>query len=491
MPLSHRKQVLPANRPCEGRCVLWRLFAIAVLSSLACVVASVSAGEPAQKETAQQETAQKQNDAKPVAASALPSVAEIQTRIAAEYPALEALYHHWHAHPELSLQEKNTAARLAAELRSLNIDVTENVGGFGVVGVLRNGDGPTLMIRADMDALPIVERTELPYASRVKAIDRDGKEVGVMHACGHDINMTCLVGTAKLLTRWKSHWSGTIVFVGQPAEEIGAGARAMIADGLFTRFPKPTRALALHCDARYPHGMVNYREGQMQAHVDSVDITVKGKGGHGAAPHTTIDPVLLASRIVVDLQSIVSREVNPLESAVVTVGSIHGGTKHNIIPEEVKLQLTVRTTHDELRKQVLEAIARIARAAAQGARAPEPLVKHDPLAYTPALVNDPKTTRQVVRVLRGALGEARVVERPMSLGGEDFSQFVLAGIPGCYFFVGTANPEQVARAKQGGLPLPLTHTDRYAPVAEPTIKTGVLAMTTAVLDLLKRPESTD
>lgn len=410
--------------------------------------------------------------------------ADSENCVANIYPSLEQLYQHLHAHPELSLQEQATAARLAQELRAAGAEVTTGVGGHGVVGVLRNGPGPTVMIRADMDALPIVERTGLPYASQVRTTDRDGKEVGVMHACGHDINMTCLVGTTRTLVQLRSHWSGTLLLVGQPAEEIGAGARAMLADGLFTRFPKPDMALALHCDGRYPHGHVNYREGQMQAHVDSLDITVRGKGGHGAAPHMTIDPVLLASRIVVDLQTIVSREVNPLDSAVITVGSIHGGTRHNIIPAEVKLQLTVRTTHDELRQQVLAAIGRIVRATAQGARAPEPEIRHDPQAYTPALVNDPALTRRTLAALRATLGADRVHERPPSLGGEDFSQFVLAGIPGCYFFLGTAPPDHVAAARQGGRPLPNTHSDTYFPVPEPTLKTGVLSMSLAVLNLL-------
>lgn len=412
--------------------------------------------------------------------------ADVERLVARGYPELETLYQHLHAHPELSLQEQETAARLAQELRAIGVEVTEQVGGHGVVGVLRNGPGPTLMIRADMDGLPIVERTGLSYASKVRATDRDGKEVGVMHACGHDVNMTCLVGTARVLSQLKSHWTGTLVFVGQPAEEIGAGARAMLADGLFTRFPKPDRALALHCDARYPHGHVNYRAGQMQAHVDSVDITVRGKGGHGAAPQATIDPVVLACRIVVDLQTIVSREVNPLESAVVTVGSIHGGTKHNIIPDEVKLQLTVRTTHDELRKQVLEGIVRITRAAAQGARAPEPEIRHDPLAFTPALVNDPPLTHRTLGAIRHVLGADRVHERPMSLGGEDFSQFVLAGVPGCYFFLGTAPPNRVSESKSGGRPLAGTHSDAYFPIPEPTLKTGVVAMSIAVLELATR-----
>lgn len=406
---------------------------------------------------------------------------QVQVLVAEHYPSWEKLYHHLHSHPELSLQEEQTAARIATELRATGMTVTEKVGGHGVVGVLSNGPGPTILVRADMDALPIVERTGLPYASQVRTRDRDDKEVGVMHACGHDVNMTCLVGAARVMSQLRSHWSGTIVFVGQPAEEIGAGARAMLADGLFTRFPKPDRAFALHCDARFPHGTLNYREGQMQANVDSVDILVRGKGGHGAAPHTTIDPVVLACRIVLDLQTIVSRELNPLDAAVVTVGAIHGGTKHNIIPNDVRLQLTVRTTNDAMRRHVLDAIGRVARAAATGARAPEPEIKIDPEQFTPALVNDPELTRRTIGRLRDVFGQENISERPMSLGGEDFSQFVLAGVPGCYFFVGTAPPERVAEAQRGARPLASTHSDAYFPVPEPSIKTGVQAMCTALL----------
>ncbi len=293
---------------------------------------------------------------------------EIEEHIGREYASLEALYKDLHAHPELSFQEVRTAARLAKELRTAGYEVTEKVGGTGIVAVLKNGAGPIVLVRADMDGLPIVEKTGVPYASQETVRDAEGRVVGVMHACGHDINMTCLVGVGRTLAAMKKRWHGTLILIGQPAEEVGGGARKMIEDGLFKRFPKPEIALALHCDARYPHGQVNYRSGLMQANVDTVDILVKGKGGHGAVPHTTIDPIVLAARIVLDLQTIVSREVNPVDPAVVTVGSIHGGTKHNIIPNEVKLQLTVRTTKDETRKQVLAAIERKVKAAARAKR---------------------------------------------------------------------------------------------------------------------------
>jgi amidohydrolase len=413
-------------------------------------------------------------------------VERVRRVIDAEYAALEKLYQHLHAHPELSLEEERTAARLAEELTRLGAKVTTGVGGHGVVAVVEQGRGPVVMLRADMDALPIAEETGLPYASQVRTRDRQGRDVGVMHACGHDINMTCLVGVARVLTALKDEWGGTLVLVGQPAEEIGSGAKSMLDDGLFHRFPRPEVCYALHCDARDPHGVVNYRAGQMQANVDTVDIVVRGKGGHGAAPHTTIDPVVLASRIVLDLQTIVSRELNPLEPAVVTVGSIHGGTKHNVIPSEVRLQLTVRTTTDATRAHVLAAIGRIARGVAASAGAPPPTVEVDEEQYTPALVNDPEITAETVALLRELLGAEQVRERPMSLGGEDFSRYVRAGVPGCYFFVGTAPPERVKEAEAGGPPLPLTHTAHYFPIPEPTIKTGVLAMSITLLDRLAR-----
>ncbi|QDU97466.1 amidohydrolase [Lignipirellula cremea] len=413
----------------------------------------------------------------------------IPALVAEQYPALESLYQHFHSHPELSLQEESTAARLAKELRGAGFTVTEKVGGHGVVGVLKNGDGPTILVRADMDALPIIEQTGLPYASRVMATDSRRRTVGVMHACGHDLNMTCLVGLANVMHTLKDQWQGTLVCIGQPAEEIGAGAKAMLADGLFDRFPRPNYCLALHCDSRYPAGHVNFRSGQMQSNVDTVDITVFGKGGHGAAPHTTIDPVVLAARIVIDLQTIVSREIDPLDSAVVTVGSIHGGTKHNIIPDDVALQLTVRTTNDATRKQVLASIERIAKAAAVSAQAPEPKVHVDREQYTPALFNDEALTTRTVALFREALGPEKVHERPMSLGGEDFSRFILAGSPGFYYFLGSQPDDKVAAAAAGGPPLSRTHTNAYFPVPEPTIKTGVHTMTLAVLNLLrKKPE---
>jgi hippurate hydrolase len=421
---------------------------------------------------------------RPAEAGLAQRAAEVRKLVDAEYPSLEALYKHLHSHPELSLHEATTAARLAHELKELGFEVTQKVGGTGVVGVLRNGPGPTVLVRTDMDALPVIEQTGLPYASKVHVRDKNDLDVGVMHACGHDMHMTCWVGTARVLSKLKDRWRGTLVFIGQPAEEVGAGARMMLADGLFTKFPRPDYCLALHCDSLRPHGTVAYSEGLALANVDSVDVTVKGKGGHGAAPHTTIDPVVIAARIVLDLQTLVSRETNPTDPAVVTVGSIHGGAKHNVIPAEVKMQLTVRSTKDSVRKHLLDGIKRIAEAAAMAAGAPAPEVLVHPEEFTPALVNDPGLTRRTVAVFKEVLGPDKVQERPPVMGGEDFSRYGKEGVPIFLYFLGTVPPERVAEAAREGKPLPSLHSDLYYPVPEPSIRTGVLTMSLAVLNLL-------
>jgi hippurate hydrolase len=414
-------------------------------------------------------------------------VEAIRKCIDQECSSLEALYKHLHAHPELSNQEEQTSARLAKELKALGFEVTTNVGGTGVVGILKNGDGPTVLVRTDMDALPVTEATGLPYASKARARDRYGKEVGVMHACGHDMHMTCWAGTARALASMKDRWHGTLVFIGQPAEEQGSGARKMLADGLFTRFPRPDYALALHCDSRTPYGHIAYSEGLIMANVDTIDITVKGKGGHGSAPHTTIDPIVIAARIVLDLQTIVSREINPLESAVVTVGSIHGGTVHNIIPAECKLQLTVRTFKDDVRDHVLKAITRITRAASEGAGAPEPLIKIDLDDFTPAVFNNAELAKKTAAVFRDLLGPDHVHDHGPVMGGEDFGRYGRAGVPIFFYFLGTVAPEKYAASKQpGAAPLPSLHSDLFYPILEPCIRTGVLTMSTAVLNLLRK-----
>ncbi|HEY2910065.1 MAG TPA: amidohydrolase, partial [Gemmataceae bacterium] len=411
--------------------------------------------------------------------------AAIRSAIDADYAHLEAYYKDLHSHPELSQAEVRSAARLADELRKAGYDVTTGVGGTGVVALLKNGPGPTVMIRTDLDALPVTEKTGRPYASTVRTRDKAGNDVGVMHACGHDIHMTSLLGTARVLAGMKDRWSGTLMFIGQPAEEIGTGARMMLEDGLFKRFPRPDYALALHCDSRLKTGHVAFTEGQALANVDSVDITVKGRGGHGSAPHTAIDPIVIAARIVLDLQTIVSRETNPFDPCVVTVGSIHGGSKHNIIPNEVKLQITVRTTKDAVRKHTLDAIERIAKAAAKAAGAPEPDVKTRPDEFTPALTNDAALTKRTVKVMRQVLGSDKVEIRPPVMGGEDFSRFGREGVPIFLYWLGTIDAERWASAaNEGGTPLPSLHSDLFWPVLDPTIRTGVLTMSHAVLNLV-------
>lgn len=413
-------------------------------------------------------------------------LAAVEKQVEAELPNLVELYKHLHTNPELSLQEEKSAAQMAKELEKVGFEVTTKVGGTGVVGVFKNGKGPTILVRTDMDALPVVEQTGVPYASQVKMRDKLGREVGVMHACGHDIHMTCWTGTARVLTAMKDRWQGTLVFIGQPAEEIGLGARMMLQDGLYKRFPKPDYCLALHSDSLLEVGHINYTEGLAMANVDTLDILVKGKGGHGAAPHTTIDPVVLSARIILDLQTIISRERNPVEPAVITVGSIHGGTKHNIIPNEVKLQLTVRTTTDVMRKNVLEGIKRICKANALGARAEEPEITIHNEEFTPKLVNESKLTRKTVALFKEILGEEKLHERPVIMGGEDFSRYANGGeIPVFMFFLGTIDADRVAAArKEGANPLPSMHSDSYYPVPEPSIRTGVKAMSMAVLNLV-------
>ena len=415
-------------------------------------------------------------------------LADVDKRIDGEIKDLVALYQHIHTHPELSLMEADTATRLAAEMRKAGYEVTEKVGGNGVVAVLKNGPGPVVLVRTDMDALPIVEQTGLPYASRVKVKNRDGIEVGVMHACGHDVHMATWVGTARVLASMKDQWSGTAVFIGQPAEEIVAGAKLMLDAGLYTKFPKPDYALALHSDPLNAAGTLGYSVGLALANSDTVDILVKGKGGHGAAPHATIDPVVLSARIILDLQTIVSRETDPLDPVVVTVGSIHGGTKHNIIPNEVKLQLTVRTTTNATRDRVLKAIDRIAKAAAVGANAPPPEVKVSLNEFTPATYNDVPLARRCGAVFREILGADNVRgDRKPVMGAEDFGRLSEGKTPIFMYFLGTVSKEKYDAAQKPGAPaLPGMHTDAYSPVPEPSIRTGVRTMSLAAMNLMPK-----
>ncbi len=420
-----------------------------------------------------------------VPAGARDRLARADKYLDAHVKDLSALYQHLHANPELSLMETKTAARLAAEVRKLGYEVTEKVGGNGVVAVLKNGPGPVVLVRTDMDALPVVEQTGLPYASTVRAKDKAGNEVGVMHACGHDVHMTCWVGTAAVLAAEKASWSGTVVLIAQPAEEVIAGARMMLDDGLYKRFPKPDFALALHADPLAPAGTVSYSEGLALAASDTIDVVVKGKGGHGAAPHQTVDPIVLAARIILDLQTIVSREVNPIDPCVVTVGSVHGGTKHNIIPNEVRLQLTVRTTRTEVRDHVLKAIDRMVRAAAASARAPDPEVVVNLEQYTPPTLNDVPLAKRCGAVFRDALGADNVRDRRPIMGAEDFGRFAEGKTPIFMYFLGTVSKEKYEAAqKPGAAPLPGMHTDAYAPLPEPSIRTGVRTMSLAAMDLM-------
>lgn len=406
---------------------------------------------------------------------------------AGEFELLD-FYRHLHRNPELSFQEEQTAALLAAQLRDFGYAVTDGVGGHGVVAVLENGAGPTLMLRMDTDGLPVREQTGLPYASEVQAVEQGGQAVHVMHACGHDVHMAVVTAAAGELAARRSEWRGTLLVIAQPAEERGAGARMMLADGLFERFPRPDYNLSLHNIATLPAGMVGYVSGWMMANVDMVDIVVPGVGGHGAYPHTAKDPVVLAAAIVMDLQTLVSREIAPVDPAVVTVGSIHAGTKHNIIPDEARLQLTVRSYSDEVRETLLAGIERIAVKQAEvmgfpADKLPQVSVRDE---YTPALWNDPALVERSVRAMRGAIGDDRVVEIGPEMGGEDFSRYgrTKEKIPGFMLRLGTVPEAQYAAAQRGDGQLPSLHSPFFAPDPEPTLDTGVRAMTAIALDLL-------
>jgi len=395
---------------------------------------------------------------------------------------LVELYRHFHSHPELSFEEIETAARVAKELRAVGVEVTEKVGKLGVVGLMKNGAGPTVMIRTDLDALPVTEQTGLAYASKVK-VKADAGETGVMHACGHDIHITNLIGTARWFAANKDQWHGTLMFLGQPAEERVGGAKVMLADGLFTRFPKPDYAIALHCASNLAVGKVGVTPGFALANTDSVDITMIGKGGHGAYPHTTIDPIVMAAQLILDLQTIVSREVRPLEPCVITVGSIHGGTKHNIIGNECHLQLTVRSYADDVREQMRAAIVRKAKAVAAGAGAPEPKVTVTD--GTPAMFNDEKLAARLHAVFARELGKDNVETPEKELGGEDFSLYGRAGVPILMFRLGTVEAQRLARYKQLGQEPPSLHSPIYYPDAEASLITGIHTTVAAALELLK------
>ena len=404
------------------------------------------------------------------------------------YQKLEALYLWLHQNPELSFKEENTAARLASELGALGFSVTAKVGRTGVVATLANGPGPTVLIRADMDALPVREQSGVPYASKVSGINVDGKTQPVMHACGHDVHMTVLIGIATQLVQARDQWRGTLVLIAQPAEEIGAGAKAMLDDGLFTRFPRPDFNLALHVHSNLAAGTVGYVAGAALANVDSVDITVYGVGGHGAYPHASKDPIVLSAQIVTALQTIVSREISPLEPAVVTVGSIHGGHKHNIIPNEVNMQLTLRSYTTAVREQTIAAIKRIVKNLAMAAGVPAELlpvvsVKDE---FTPVVYNDPDLAERVAGTLRETLGADQVMNMQPVMGGEDFGRYgrVEPRIPSFIFWLGAVDAARILAAQQSDESLPSLHSPLFVPAYEQTIKTGVSAMTAAARELL-------
>jgi amidohydrolase len=404
--------------------------------------------------------------------------------VEAAYPEAHALYLDIHQNPELSSHEVQTAAKLAARLRGLGYEVTEHVGGTGIVAVLKNGAGPTVMLRTELDALPVEEKTGLAYASKVRTKDDAGHDVPVMHACGHDLHMAAIVGTAAIMAHSKDSWHGTLMVIGQPAEETIGGAQKMLADGLLTRFPRPNVAVAMHVGNLLPAGKVGIVPGIYNTNADSLRITIYGKGGHGAAPQTTVDPIVIGARTILALQTIVSREVKPGEMAVVTVGYIHAGTKNNIIPDQAELGLTVRTRDAEVRKQVLAAIARITKAeaeAAGAARAPS----LDPYESTDLVYNDPALAGRLKGTLEAALGKDNVVMEEPIAASEDFSYYVAQGIPGFYFSLGGADPEKFAQAKAAGTTLPSNHSPLFAPDVDPALRTGIAAEVAVLRGLLK------
>ena len=411
----------------------------------------------------------------------------VAEQIEKDYSYLENFYKDLHQNPELSFYEKETSEKLAKELEQLGINVTRNIGGYGIVGVLTNGDGPVIMLRTDMDALPVEEKTGLDYASKIKALNKDGKETSVMHACGHDVHMTVFLGAARQLVNSKSKWKGTIVFVGQPAEERIAGAEQMIKDGLFEKFPRPNYALALHTHPTLLAGKVGYCEGYSWAGDEMLDLIVKGISGHGASPHTAIDPIVIASHIILALQTIVSRELNPIDPAVITVGSIHGGITHNIIPNEVKLSLTIRSYSYTVTEHILKSIKLKADNIARSFGVPENLLPEMIIKEsTPAIYNDPALTNKLKESFINILGSENVEKLNPEMISEDFALYGLVEpkIPICIYRLGTIDNKILHQFENKPELLPKLHSDKFAPAIEPTIKTGVKAMFRAVIDLL-------
>ncbi len=420
----------------------------------------------------------------------------IDAMLERDMASILSTYKSLHAAPELSHREEKTSVFFAGELRKFGYTVTERLGkyengdwtGYGVVAVMKNGSGPTVLVRTDLDALPVEEKTGLPYASKVRVKNDAGIEVGVMHACGHDIHITSLLATAKILSELKSQWQGTLVLLGQPSEETGEGARALLRDNLYTRFPQPDFAIALHDMPYVEAGKIGYTPGYALASATSIDIKIRGVGGHGSAPETTKDPVVVAAQVVMALQTIVSRENSPLEPAVVTIGSIHGGTRYNIIPDEVNLQLTVRTYKEDVRQKILASIERITKGAVMAAGIPEdraPIIKVS--EGTTSTYNDPKLIDRLMPAFQRALGEENVVKFPPIMGSEDFGYLSLdQKIPAMLFWLGASDPLKVKQLRETGAALPGLHSALFAPVPEPTLRTGVKATTATVLELMKK-----
>ncbi len=412
-------------------------------------------------------------------------------------PSLLDTYKDFHRHPELSHKEQQTSAKLAADLRKLGYEVTEHVGrykdgsqAYGIVAILKNGAGKQLLVRSDMDALPVEEKTGLDFASHARSTNAEGADVGVMHACGHDVHMTVLLGFATRMAAEKSHWHGTLMLIGQPSEETIDGARAMLDDHLYERFGKPDFVLAEHDSAEYPAGSIALKPGPLLASSSSIDVVMRGKGSHGAAPQLSIDPVVMAAEFILQMQTIVSRQINPQQPAVITVGQIHGGTKRNIIPDEVRMGLTMRAYDEPTRLKMIEAVRRTANGVATGyGVAPDrmPLVEVSQSEITPATLNDSAFEAQLESAAKQALGTDHVLEAHAIMGSEDFGQFRMANtIPGAMFWVGASDPAKLAASEKSGVALPGAHSALFAPVAEPTISTGVTAMTAMALDLLRQ-----
>ena len=412
-----------------------------------------------------------------------PLKSDVTTRVNGMYPWLDTVYKDLHANPEIAFQEVRTAGKLAAEMRKLGFEVTEKVGKTGIVAVLKNGAGPTVLVRTEMDGLPMEEKTGLLYASRAKAVS-NGSESFVTHSCGHDIHMAGWLGTARTLAEMKGKWKGTLVFIAQPAEEIVSGAKAMLDDGLFKRFPKPDYAFALHS---WPlaHGTVGFNDGPVSSNSDAIEIVFKGRGGHGSAPDKSLDPITIAARFVVDVQTVVSREKDPKEFGVVTIGAINGGTVGNIIPDSVQVRGTIRSYSPAVRAKLLDGVKRIALASAAMANAPTPQVELIPGGT--AIMNSEALVAQLEPVFKDAFGDANAQRMPAMTASEDFSQYVDQGVPSVFFFTGVYDAKDVAEAaREGGKPIAFNHSPFYAPVPEPSIKTAAQAMSLAVLNVLKR-----